>query len=142
VKRTALLATLAVVAVSPAVAHAAPVKGARTVSYAYSGAVGVSTPAASGALKCQAGMNACWDFATVKGEKTVTITAKDSTGTPVGLQVYTGGDYAGTVETICGTGVVTVSPKTATTVSVRPALAATCAALPTNGTITAVLTRK
>ena len=140
-KRTALLAVLAVVAVSPAVAHAAPAKGKRTLTYAYSGAVGVSTPAVSGALKCQSGMNACWDFSTVKGEKTVTITAKDSTGTPIGLQVYTGDDYAGTVETICGTGVLSVSPKAVTTVSVRPALSASCAALPTNGTLTAVITR-
>lgn len=140
-KRTALLATLAIVAVSPAIASAAPA-GARTVTYAYSGAYGVSTPVVSGALKCQSGMTACWDFATVKGEKTVTISAKDSTGTPIGLQIFTGDDYAGTVQTVCGTGTVTVSPKAANTVSVRPAYAATCPALPTNGTLTAVITKK
>ena len=139
-KRTALLATLALAAVSPAVAQAAPA-ASRTLTYAYTGAVGASTPAASGALKCQSGMNACWDFTTVKGEKTVKISAKDSTGTQIGLQVYTGGDYAGTIQTFCGAGELAVPPKATTVVSVRPALGA-CPGLPTSGTLTAVITRK
>lgn len=138
-KRTALLATLVLAAVTPAAAHAAPAKS-RTLTYAYTGAVGASTPAVSGALKCQSGMSACWDFTTVKGEKTVKISAKDGTGTQIGLQVYTGGDYAGTVQTFCGSGEITVTPKAATVISVRPAVGV-CPALPTSGTLTAVITR-
>lgn len=139
-KRTALLATLALVAVSPAVAHAGG--KTRTLSYTYSGAFGISTPAVSGALNCQSGMNACWDFATVKGEKSVTITATDSSGTPVPLQVFTGDDYAGTVQTACGKATLDLSPKTANAISVRTAVDPTCGGIATNGTIKAVITKK
>jgi hypothetical protein len=139
VKRTAVLATLALVAVSPAAAHAAG--GSRTLTFNYSNAVGITSPAANGALKCQAGMTACWDFNTVKGEKTVTVTAKDATGTPIGLQIFTGGDYH-SVQTFCGKGVISVSPKTAGSVSVRAAFDPSCAAVPTNGTFTAVIATK
>jgi hypothetical protein len=140
VKRTALLATLALVAVSPAVAHAAP-KGSRTITFAYANPVGLSTPAANLALNCQGPIAGCWDFATAKGEKTVTISAADSTGTPIGLQVFTDDDY-NSVQTFCGKGVIAVSPKVATSVSVRAAFDPSCAAVPTSGTFTAVITKK
>ena len=140
-KRTPLLATLALVALSPAVALAAPGK-TRTLDFSYSGAVGITTPAASAALKCQAGMNACWDFTTVKGEKSVAITATDSTGTPAPIQVYTGGDYAGTVHTFCGSATIDISPKAANAISVRPAVDPVCAGVATSGTIKAVITTK
>ena len=140
-KRTAVLATLALVAVSPAVANAGTKGGARTLTATYSGAYGASTPAASFNTNCTGGVGDCWQFSTVKGEKSVTITAKDSTGTPTGLQVFTDADFQ-SVQTFCGTAKISVSPKVATTVDVRPALATDCQSVPTNGVLTAVITKK
>jgi hypothetical protein len=145
VKRTALIATLALVAVTPAVAHAGPKASKRTVSFDYSGFGGATTPAASFNafnLTCTtAGFGDCFDFSTKKGEKTVVISATDGSGTPVGLQVFTDGDFQ-TVQTFCGTTTLTVSPKVATPVSVRVVGSSDCAALPTSGTIAAVITNK
>jgi hypothetical protein len=143
VKRTALLATVALVAVTPAVAHAAPKAKQRTITSPYSGPVGVSVTAGlGGALNCTGPLAGCWDFTTVKGEKTVTISAKDSTGTPVGLQIFTDDDYANNVQFFCGTGSITVSPKAATSVGVRIAVDPSCAGIPTSGTLTAVIRTK
>ena len=140
-KRTALVATLALVAVSPAVAHAAPKAGKRTITATYSGFYGTSNPAFSFNLNCTGGVGDCWTFSTVKGEKTVAISATDNSGTPVGLQVFTDGDFQ-SVQTYCGTATITVSPKTATSVDVRPVVTDACAGVPTNGTLTAVITKK
>jgi hypothetical protein len=142
VKRTALLATFALVAVTPAIALAAPAKS-RTISSTYTGAPGVSITAGAGAaLGCTGPITGCWDFNTVKGEKKVTITAADSSGTPVGLQVFTDDDYANNVQFFCGTATIEVSPKAATQVGVRVANDPSCAALPTTGKLTAVITNK
>jgi hypothetical protein len=143
VKRTALVAALALVAVSPTLAHAAPKPTKRTLTAPYSGPVGASvTSGLGGALNCTGPLAGCWDFTTRKGEKTVTISAQDSTGTPVGLQIFTDDDYANNVQFFCGTGTITVSPKAATAVGVRIAVDASCAAVPTSGTLTAVITNK
>lgn len=143
-KRTALIATLALVAVSPAVAHAKPVKPTkRTLTAPYSGPVGISVTSGNGAaFNCGGALAGCWDFSTVKGEKTVVVSAKDSTGTPIGLQIFTDDDYANNVQFFCGTGTVTVSPKAAIQVGVRIAVDASCPAVPTSGTLTAVITNK
>jgi hypothetical protein len=141
VKRTALIATLALVAVSPAVAHAGPKASKRTITFAYSNPVGLSSPAANAALNCNPPIGGCWDFNTVKGEKTVVLSATDSTGTPIGLQVFTDDDYD-SVQTFCGTGTISVSPKRPAAVSVRAAFDPSCAAVPTSGTFTAVITNK
>ena len=138
-KRTALIATLALVAVSPAVAHAAPSKGSRTITMDYTGALGVSAQGAGFNSTCSFGVGDCMDFTTVKGEKTITLKAADSAGA-VGIQVFIDDDFD-TVQLFCGTGSLTVSPKTATPVSVRPAFGE-CDAQPTSGTITAVITKK
>ena len=141
-KRTALLVTAALVAVTPLAANAAPAKATkRTITATYAGALGASTPAASFNSNCSGGVGDCMEFSTVKGEKTVTITAVDGSGTPVGLQVFTDEDFQ-TVATYCGKATIAVSPKSATAVSVRPALASDCKALPTQGTITAVITTR
>jgi hypothetical protein len=140
VKRTALLATLALVAVTPAVAHAAP-KGSRTLTFSYSGAQGATTPAVDFNSNCSGGVGDCWEFSTLKGEKSVTITATDSSGTPTGLQVFTDGDFQ-TVATSCGTTTLTVSPKASTQISVRAAYSTECTGIPTNGTMKAVITKK
>lgn len=141
-KRTALLATLALVAVSPAIAHAAPKASKRTITYDYSNPVGITSPAVNVALNCNGPIGGCFDFTTLKGEKTVTVTVTDSTGMPVGLQIFTDDDYAGNVQTFCGTGTITVTPKTPTQVGVRAAFDATCGGIPTSGTFTAVITNK
>ena len=144
-KRIALVVTLALVAVSPAVAQAGGKAGTRTVTASYSGFGGANTPAAAFNafnLSCTTvGVGDCFDFSTVKGEKTVVITATDGTGTPVGLQVFTDGDFQ-TQQGYCGTATVTVSPKVATPISVRVVASADCAALPTSGTLTAVISKK
>jgi hypothetical protein len=145
VKRTALVATLALVVVTPAIAHAGGKGGSRTVTASYSGFGGASVPVGSinmFNLTCgAAGVGDCFDFSTVKGEKTVVISATDDSGTPVGLQVFTDDDFQA-VETYCGTATLTVSPKAATPVSVRPVLSDACAGVPTSGTLTAVITKK
>jgi hypothetical protein len=141
VKRTALVATLALVAVTPAVAHAAPKASKRTLTATYSGFYGTSNPAFSFNLNCTGGVGDCFDFTTVKGEKTVVISATDDSGTPVGLQVYSDEDFQN-VQTYCGTATITVSPKAPTPVSVRPVVTESCAGVPTNGTMTAVITNK
>ena len=140
-KRTAVVAMLALVAVSPAVAHAAPKASKRTVTASYDGFYGTSNPAFSFNANCTGGVGDCWDFTTVKGEKTVVISAKDDNGMQVGLQVYLDDDFQ-SVETYCGTATITVSPKTPTPVSVRPVVADSCAGVPTSGTLTAVITNK
>jgi hypothetical protein len=141
VKRTALVATLALVAVTPAIAHAAPKATKRTITATYSGFQGTSNPAFSVNSNCSGGVGDCFDFSTVKGEKTVVISVKDNSGTPTGLQVWTDGDFNG-VQVVCGTATITVSPKTPTPVSVRPVLTDSCAGIPTSGTLTAVVTSK
>lgn len=139
-KRTALLATLAIVAVTPAMAHAAP-KGSRTLTATYQGFQGMSNPAFSVNSNCSGGIGDCFDFTTVKGEKTVVITATDDSGMPVGMQVFTDDDFQG-VETYCGTATISVSPKAATPVSVRQVVTDSCAGVPTSGTLKAVITKK
>jgi hypothetical protein len=144
VKRTALLATLALVAVTPAIASAAPAKPtSRTITSDYTIAPGISAADGAGAaLGCTGPITGCWDFTTVKGEKTVTITADDETGTPVGLQVFTDDDYAGNVQFFCGTATITVSPKAGTQVGVRVAQDPSCSAVATTGTLKAVITNR
>lgn len=140
-KRTALLAAAALVAVTPALASAAP-KGPRTLSYDYQGFQAVhSSAVGSGSLEdpCAA-VDSCWDFTTVKGEKTIKLTIADGTGA-AGFQVWTDDDYTGTVTTFCGTGEIKVSPKTAAAISVRPSASPDCQAVPTSGTLTAVITK-
>lgn len=142
-KRTALLVTAALVAVTPAVASAAPAKGStRTLTATYQGFAGLSTAAVNTALTACPANQACFDFTTKKGEKTVTITAVDQTGTPVPLQIYTDDDYNGTVQAVCGTGTVTVSPKAATPVNVRVVADPTCGGVATQGTLTAVISNR
>jgi hypothetical protein len=142
VKRTALLASLALVAVTPAFALAAP-PASRTISSDYTLAPGLSITAGAGAaLGCTGPVTGCWDFNTVKGENKVTITAADQTGTPVGLQVFTDDDYANNVQFFCGTATIDVSPKAATQVGVRVAYDPSCAAIPTTGKLTAVIKKK
>ncbi|MDX6198008.1 MAG: hypothetical protein QOJ79_1159 [Actinomycetota bacterium] len=142
-KRTALLATVALVAVSPAVAHAGAKASTRTLTYAYQGfqaanADGVGSTSAENPC---AVIDACWDFTTVKGEKTVKVTMVDGSGQAAGFQIFADDDY-NSVVTFCGSGVLTVSPKTAASISVRPTISSTCTAVPTSGTLTAVITNK
>lgn len=142
-KRTAIVATLALVAVTPAMAHAAPKASKRTITSTYSHPVALSVTTGLGVtLNCTGPMAGCWEFNTVKGEKTVTISATDSTGTPTGLQIFTDDDYANNVQFFCGTGTITVSPKAATQVGVRIAVDPNCGGLSTSGTLTAVITNK
>lgn len=139
-KRTALIAAAALVAVTPALAHAAP-KGVRTVTATYTGFQGTSNPAFSLNLNCSGGVGDCFDFSTVKGEKTVVISAKDNSGMPVGLQVFTDDDFQ-SVQAYCGTATINVSPKSPTPVSVRPVVTESCAGVPTEGTLTALIRKK
>ena len=140
-KRTVLLLTAAAVAVTPIAASAAtPKPTKRTITYDYNSFGAIGTPAfslnVSGVAPICEGADACWDFSTVKGEKTLEI----STGDPgMGFQVWYDGSYADSVVSFCGKGKVTVSPKTAHEVFVRPSLD-DCGGLNTSGTLTAVIT--
>ena len=141
-KRTVLLITAAAVALTPLAATAAPAKAKpRTITYDYSGfQAGGATAAGSFSSEngCTA-LPACWDFDTKKGEKTIEIKAADASGSAVGFQVFYDDDYAGNVVLFCGEGKITVSPKAGHTVSVRTS-AHDCGGLPTEGTLTAVIT--
>ena len=140
-KRSLLVLTAAAVALSPLAASAAPAKATkRTITFDYAAPSAVGTPAfslnASGVVPICAAVEACWDFKTAKGEKTIEISAADPTS---GFQVWFDGSYADNVVSFCGKGKITVSPKTTHEVFVRPA-ADTCGATPGSGKLTAVIT--
>ena len=139
-KRTLVLLTAAAVVVTPlAASAAAPKPTKRVITYDYNAPSAVGTPAfslnASGVLPMCAAVDACWDFSTVKGEKTIEIAASDPS---VGFQVWYDGTYADSVVSFCGKGKVTVSPKAAHDVFVRPALD-DCGGMNTSGTLTATI---
>jgi len=138
-KRSLLLLTAVAVAVTPVAASAAPKPTKRVITYDYNGPGAIGTPAfslnVSGVAPICQGMDACWDFETVKGEKTIEIAASDPAA---GFQVWYDGTYADSVVSFCGKGKVTVSPKNAHEVFVRPALD-DCGAVNTSGTLTATI---
>ena len=137
-KRSLLLLTAAAVAVTPLAASAAPVKTTkRTVTFDYTGFSSVDTPAASlqAAGVCVA-VDSCMEFPTNKGEKTIEVTGSDPS---VGIQVWYDDAYADNVVTFCGKGKITVSPKAAHVIAVRPSLGG-CGGTPSTGTLTAVIT--
>lgn len=139
-KRSVLLLTAAAVAVTPLAASAAPKPTKRVLTSDYSGfqAGGLSMIGSfSSENGCQA-LPACWDFGTTKGEKTVELKAQDSTGAPIGIQVFYDDAYADNVVLFCGAGKITVSPKAAHTISVRTS-AQDCDGIPTEGTLTATI---
>ena len=142
-KRIAVLAAAALMVATPVLAQAAPAKASkRTITKTYEGFVGASVAGVSTSFTACPANDACWDFSTVKGEKTVALSVKDASGSPVAFQAYTDEDYEGTVQVFCGSGSVTVSPKRATPISVRMSLSESCQGVPSEGTITAVLTNK
>jgi hypothetical protein len=143
-KRSLLVLTAAAVVLSPLAATAAPAKATkRTVTYEYSGFSNVGGAGllfnASAVLPTCELAEACWDFKTTKGEKTIEITASDP---KTGFQVFYDGAFGGddgNVVTFCGKGKITVSPKTAHEISVRPSLDE-CGGATSSGTMTAVIT--
>ena len=139
-KRSLLLLTAAAVAITPVAASAAaPKPTKRVITFDYDGPSAMGTPAfslnVSGVAPVCSAYEACWDFKTVKGEKTIEIVNSDPS---VGFQVWYDGTYADSVTSYCGKGKVTVSPKSAHEVFVRPALD-TCGGMPTGGTLTATI---
>ncbi len=145
-KRSLLALTAVAVVLTPLAATAAPAKATkRTLTYEYSGFSNAGAPAgllmfnASAVLPTCDASDACWDFTTAKGEKTIEITASDpSTGFHVFYDGAFGGD-AGNVVAFCGKGKITVSPKTAHEISVRTSLDE-CGGATSSGTLTAVVT--
>lgn len=138
-KRTVLLVTAAAVALSPLAASAAPTKATkRTLTFEYSGfnSGGHSAIGSFNLAAACAAIDSCWDFETVKGEKTIEVKADNPS---VGIQIWTDGAYADSVEIFCGKGKMTVSPKAAHKVHVRTSLH-DCGAVPTSGTLTALVT--
>lgn len=136
-KRSLLLVTAAAVALTPLAASAAPAKAKpRTITFDYTGFTGAGTSGLSTNWDgpCVAA-DACWDFDTNKGEKTIELKGSDPS---VGLAVWIDDDYEGTVTMLCGSGKVTVSPKAGHVVSVRPNVT-DCGGIPTSGTLTAVI---
>ncbi|HVE73466.1 MAG TPA: hypothetical protein VNA30_00010 [Mycobacteriales bacterium] len=133
----ALVATPLAANAAPPKKPAAPKKTTRTVTFDYTGATLVSAGVTSGGLDA-CGLPMCFELDTVKGEKSVAVSAKDTTGTPTGIQVWIDDDYD-TVTTHCGSAAITVSPKSAHVVSIRPAIAPACAAVATKGVLTAVV---
>lgn len=136
-KRSLLVLTAAAVALSPLAATAAPVKATkRVVTFDYSGFSSVDSPAVSfhSPGLCTAA-DSCMEFPTTKGEKTIEIKGSSPN---TGIQIWADDTYADTVQTFCGSGKITVSPKTSHVISVRPSLGA-CGGIPTSGTLTATI---
>jgi len=136
-KRSLLVLTAAAVALSPLAASAAPAKATkRVVTFEYNGFSSVDSPVVSfhspGLCSVE---DSCMEFATTKGEKTIEIKGSSPS---VGIQIWADDTYADTVQTFCGSGKITVSPKTAHVISARPSLGA-CGGLPTSGTLTATI---
>ena len=139
-KRSLLVLTAAAVALSPLAASAAPAKATkRTISFDYSGFSTLDSPAVlvntSGLTPICSVANSCFDFETVKGEKTVEVVASSAN---IGIQIWFDGTYAGNVEAFCGKGKIAVSPRTAHTISVRTSMG-TCGGVPTSGKLTATI---
>ncbi|HVE74932.1 MAG TPA: hypothetical protein VNA30_07610, partial [Mycobacteriales bacterium] len=130
----ALMATPLAANAAPPKKPAAPKKTTRTLTFNYTGALAVDVATGLGATVFGAtcALPRCWDFETVKGEKSVTITAKDATGTPISLHTRLDADNS-TMVYNCGTAPLKISPKSAHTISVYPAFSAQCQALPTQG---------
>ena len=142
-KRSLIVLTAAAVALTPLAASAAPKATKRTITYDYSGFSNIGSPVvmfnSSSILPTCDVSKACWDFETKKGEKTIEITASDP---KTGFQVFYDGAFGGAdgnVVAFCGKGKITVSPKTAHEISVRPALDE-CGGGATSGKLTAVIT--
>lgn len=138
-KRSVLLVTAAAVALTPLAASAAPAKP-RTLTFDYAGpatlghSAGLGLNASAVPGFCDA-VASCWEFSTVKGEKTVEIAADDPS---VGITVWFDGTYADTSKLYCGTAKLTVSPKTTHAISVRPTVS-DCGGVPSGGTLTATI---
>lgn len=136
--RSLIALTAVAVVLTPLAATAAPAKATkRTVTFDYAGFSSVDTPAVSfhSTAFCAAA-DSCMEFPTTKGEKTIEIKASSAT---TGIQIWADDTYADSVQTFCGAGKITVSPKTAHVISVRPSLGG-CGGVPTSGTLTAVIT--
>ncbi|MDQ4097931.1 MAG: hypothetical protein M3144_08710 [Actinomycetota bacterium] len=137
-KRSLLVLTAAAVALSPLAATAAPAKTTkRTITYEYNGfsSGGHSGVGSFNVAAACAGVRSCWNFETVKGEKTIEIKGSAAN---VGIQVWSDGAYADTVELFCGAGKFVVSPKLKHAISVRTSLH-DCGGVPTSGTLTATI---
>ena len=141
-KRTLVLLTAAAVVVTPLAASAAPKPKPtkRVITSDYSGfqAGGASSVGSFSSENGCLALPACWDFDTKKGEKTIEVKAEDSTGAPIGIQVFFDDAYADNVVLFCGAGKITVSPKAVHTISVRTS-AQDCDGVPTSGTLTATI---
>jgi hypothetical protein len=135
-KRTLVLLTAAAVAVTPVLAEAAtkpkPKPTTRTVTWDYQGPGGAHVSTATMSV-CSP--TTCFDLATEKYEKLVSLTSVDKSGQPVGFMVSV--DKV-TGPTFCGKGDIAVGKSEV--VSVVPALTADCPAVPTQGTVTFVVT--
>lgn len=145
-KRTLTLLASAALAVTPALggldagAAPKPKKTTRTVTFDYTlfSAATVSVAASTSLNNC--GLpGQCFEIDTVKGEKTLALSASDASGQAVGFQVFVD-DVYDSVVTFCGSGTVKVSPKSGHLVSVRAAVSDLCAGVPTEGTFSATIT--
>jgi len=135
-KRSLLVLTAAAVALTPLAATAAPKPTKRTVTFNYTGFSSADTPAVSfhASGVCNAA-DSCMEFETNKGEKTIEIKASAAN---IGIQIWSDAAYADTVQTFCGSGKLSVSPKAGHAISVRPSFGS-CGGVPTTGTLTATI---
>jgi hypothetical protein len=132
------VAALAALVATPALGHAATKKAKRVerkVTIAYTGFCQVGIDGANGgAGGCP---NELEDTARA-GEAYVKFSAKDSTGTTIGLVSYDPADYANTAASHCGgiTKATKIKPKKS--IGIKTVLDPTCGAVPTTGTLTIV----
>jgi hypothetical protein len=134
-KRSAALAAVALVALTPMMSSAAP-KTTRTEVFDYTGFYALTSPAANTAFlnPCPIA-SACFTFTLTKAEQFVTMDVVDQTGQPTAVQYSLNDEYTtATVFTICGKGSFKV--KGGTALQIKPAIDPTCPGVPTSGTIT------
>lgn len=131
------LAIVALAAAAPA-ADAAPKKKSRTVKLAYVGFcdVGIADSAHGGPNTCPTPAEI--DITTKTGEAYVKVAIKDNTGQPVAIRWWKNDDFGGTVATICK-GNTKAAKFKAKLLSFKLAFDPTCGGVPTQGTLTVVI---
>ena len=138
-KRSALLVALAAVALVPASGEAAPKRVERTVVLDYIAPTGATIAGAASTGSCDP-VRTCLLLPLGKEDKYLKFVAKDAASPTVGIQYYPGStnaDYSAGVQYTCGEGKMNL--KQPVEVSFRIAIDTSCPGVPTQGTLTVVI---
>ncbi len=138
-KRFAMLAAVAAIAVVPTTGHAAPKRVERTVVLDYTLPTGATVGGVASTGSCDP-VRVCLLLPLGKEDKYIKFVAKDAVSPAVGIQFYPGStnaDYSAGVQYACGEGKTNF--KKPVEVSFRIAIDSSCPGVPTQGTLTVVI---